>query len=1477
MNRKRDFLVQIGLLEEQQFEVIEKSGASITIVKNTRGIIEATFVFDAIPYYETISPIEANKNKKSCNGVDFIYRVRNLKETDNQLNVYIDKFLDMITDNTDKKLLSLLLHNYKINDNCLIIECSSDTQKNFITPYSSKLLTFFSKLGIDFVDIKFNISEINSVEHLIKKQLDSDSKKIQTSSNDFTINDYNKLNYIKEAPTSIDKLLNITEIEEGDAKKLRVIYGKIFQIKKPEHNGPWLIYMKDDTGCIELSVWPSKEGEKSASGWNIPNNRPENFLLLLQTGMYIKTKGKYDYKKNSRLLVFSAYNIWVDIDKKNVDKYDEATKPRIEILTHTKFSSADGLNSASDLIKHSLNNKTPAVGFCDRDNVQAFPDIDNAIIKNDQKPLYGYEVSVLNKEIKFALNSDNVNENINGVEYIVFDLETTSISNEEGEIIEFGAVKIKGSAIIDSIDVLIKPTRPITAFTSSLTHITNEMLSNAKTFEEEIDRIIKWIGDSVLIAHNGIRFDIRFLNKKLIQLNKKPLTNVLIDSMMISRALHPDYPKHRLGYLCRVNKIEYDDGIAHRADFDAKVLSAIWRIQINELSAKGITKISEINCKLLSPNVYKTIFPEYMNIYAKNKDGLKDLYKMVSLSLTSQFYKDRPTLFRSDINECRNNLIICNNPYEGSLWDIACDGTEEELMEEMKFYDYILISPIHCYKHQIGENKVSEDTVKYVIKKIVNIATTCNKKVIATANVYYLNKNMWEAHNAFIYNKLLKGKNHRFLTSTDEKVEPPLFYWLTTQEMLEALSFINDKKILNEIVIDNTYEFASNFEKFSIHKTALYTPKIKDLDENKELRNLVEKVLKEKYGEKVSPLIRERVEKELDIIIGKGYAIIYWISYLLVKKSNDDGYVVGSRGSIGSSFVALLAKISEVNALEPHYICPKCKYHEFYDDKTIDGFDLPIKNCPCCGAKMASDGHNIPFESFLGTIGSPKVPDVDLNFSGECQNSAQEFIVEMFGKTNAFRAGTVMTVADKTAYGYVKKYFEIADTSKVNNDAEISYLKNQIIDNKRSNGLHAGGVIIIPTTDSTKDHKSPLDIHDFCPYSLPPQSSEEDNENSELYATHFDFHAIHDNVLKFDILGHDIPTQFKRIKETSGVSYSDVDFQDHKVIELFQSLSPLGLKPDDLTGETIGTYGIPECATPFTLGMIKKSKPQSFGDLIRISGLSHGTDVWNGNAEKLINEGKQLKDVVSFREDMLSTLPTFGVNQDDTFKFCELVRKGKQKDPKFAPLVDILKKNNVPEWYIESCKKIRYLFPKAHATAYMTQAYIAGWYKIYHPLDFYAAWLSCKPKAFDLQTITKDKKNIIEKITNIEHRMYSKELKDSVTSKEKELLDVYKVVLEAQCRGIIIKPIDLNKSDIEKFIIDREGNSLIAPFTAIDGLGGAVGQSIIEERKNALFKSKEDLKNRTKINKNHFKELIELGTLDGLSDTDQISMSDFFD
>jgi DNA polymerase-3 subunit alpha (Gram-positive type) len=518
-------------------------------------------------------------------------------------------------------------------------------------------------------------------------------------------------------------------------------------------------------------------------------------------------------------------------------------------------------------------------------------------------------------------------------------------------------------------------------------------------------------------------------------------------------------------------------------------------------------------------------------------------------------------------------------------------------MNEIQFYDYIFISPKHCLKHEVDKGTLTNDDIESLIKRIVNFSTKLDKKIIATANVYYLYKEMQNSHAVLIHNKLLGGKLHRFLVRDKLNVTPPLFYFMTTDEMKQEFSYLNDEKLIDTIVVENTYDFKNKFELNKILIKGLFTPKIEGVDDK--LSNLVETTLKNCYGEEINPIIRERIEKELSIIIGKGYAVIYWISHLLVKKSNENGYVVGSRGSVGSSFIAFLAKISDVNALPPHYICEKCKHHEFYDDISVDGFDLPIKKCPICGEIMKSDGHNIPFESFLGTVGAPKVPDIDLNFSGEYQDEARRFINNMFGSVNAFRAGTVMTLAEKTAFGLVKKYFEEVDIEKVNNNAEIYYLQKDIIDGKRTNGLHAGGTIVVPSN---------YDIHDFCPYSLQPNSEESDAESNE-YTTHFDFHAIHDNLLKFDILGHDIPTIFKLLRDSSGIDVSKVNFQDPKVLELFSGLEPLKIKPEDINGETIGTYALPECATNFTIGMIKESKPKSFGDLIRISGLSHGTDV----------------------------------------------------------------------------------------------------------------------------------------------------------------------------------------------------------------------------------------------------------------------------
>lgn len=1070
--------------------------------------------------------------------------------------------------------------------------------------------------------------------------------------------------------------------------------------------------------------------------------------------------------------------------------------------------------------------------------------------------MYGVELQLMHDKIDICINcSENIL--LDDVTYVVFDIETTGLNAYFEDVIEIGAIKIKNGVKIDEIDYFIKPTRLISEKITNLTKITNDMVKDAINQKEGLEKFINWIGDCVLIAHNGINFDLNFINTKCWQYSIKQIKNCLIDTMQLSRAINIDLKYHSLGKLCKYFKVQYNAEEAHRANFDAEVLSLVWEKFCEIFRNDKVYSVEQINKNYQTQALFERQYPSYAQVYANNQDSLKWMFKIFSLSLTKQMY-GQPTLFYEQLMNNENKLILTSSPFWGDVWECAINKTDDDLKKVISFYDFIFISPPSCFAHEINRNNITLDNVKEAIKRIIKCSAAINIPVVAVSGNYYLAPWEEESHKVFIFNKVLKQLPHRFFKYDEDNNVSPKLFCRTTKEMIEEFSFLDDENLINEIVIENTYKFAELFSKINIVKDKLYTPYIEGVDDK--LKNQVNSKLLSIYGEKPNHIITKRVNDELDIIISKGYSVIYWISHLLIKKSNEDGYSVGPRGSVGSSLVAFLSNISEVNPLSPHYICGKCKYHEF-SDEAIDGYDLPIKRCPKCGHKMSNDGHSIPFESFLGVKGAEKVPDIDLNFSGEYQNTAHKFIYDMFGNNYSFRAGTILTIQSKTYYGFAKKYYEIKDIEYHPNDAEIDWLGRRLLESKRTNGQHAGGILVVPHN---------LEITDFTPYQYLEDEKNTEN-NQDIFVTHFDFHSIHDNLLKFDILGHDVPTIFKLLEEYTGVKYSEANFQDKNVYELFTSLKPLNIEPTDINGETIGTYAIPEMSTSFTMQLIKDVKPTSFNDLIRIAGLSHGTGVWEGNAKQLLKENKdlQISNVICFREDMLDFFAKQGLNPSDSFNIAEKVRKGKGVSDEY---VELLRKNNVPEWYIDSCKKVQYLFPKAHATAYSWASYICAWYKIYYGIAYYCVHLTVKLNIFDLSTIVSGKHEIINKINDINKRLNNKDLKQTVTTNEKDMLDIYNVCLEAIARGYKIINVDINKSDKSRFLI--VGNNILPPLICVDGLGLTVADSIIEARTFKPFSSIDDISKRTKINQRVLNKMIELGVLNGYKKDDRITIFD---
>ena len=1372
------------------------------------------------------------------------------------IDVKLDKYIEFSNEIlkeylkyfTEEKInANLTLKNFLISvplittdDGLIIFQYFNNTELQELKRNEVLLKNFFNSIGLKCTKIDYELDkERQSIE--IAKQ-----KKLEKIIKDQKFSLLDPLSAVKK-DNEIGNT-RITPIKDLLPElRVAVITGEVFEKKVASTRKGISIYhfsITDHNSAITIKAFAGKSNNSFRK-----SNLPEQYLDSIKIGDWVKAKVDLQidsYAGNE--LTGLVQKLQKCKKNEELDYKDNAIKKRIELLARTKMSAFDGLISPNDLVKRSKKYGWGAISVIDRYDVQSFPDAMSASSKLNQKIIYGVEIDKMDRQIQLVLNPTK--QKISEASYVVFDLETTGLFNEYEDIIEFGAVKVQNGVIVDTIDMFIKPSKPLPSKIIELTHITDAMLEDAKSIKQALKEIVTWIGDAVLVAHNGINFDYRFLNKKLVQNGFDPIKNTLIDTLQVSRTIHKDLFKHTLGAICRKYKIDYSDEIAHRADFDAEVLNKVWNIFQYVLKEQNILTLDQINT-LQSEELYSRQFRTYANLYVKDQTGIREIYKIVSYSFTKNLF-GTPRVFVDEIDKVRNNLIIASSPTEGEVWDSALNGLDSELEKAISYYDYIFVAPPANLLNEIDSNNISTNNVKKTIKKIIQTAKKLNKKVVAVSDAHYLDKTDQLAYKVYVNSKLLGGKRHRFYKygSATTEVIPDL-HLRTTQEMLDEFAFLQDEKLINEIVIDNSIEF-NNLISNDIKplKKGLFAPKIADATEK--LQSIVWENAKKLYGDQLPELIDKRIKRELDGIVSNNYGIIYWISHLLVKKSLDDGYLVGSRGSVGSSLVAYLSNISEVNPLPPHYLCPHCKT-SIFNNNVDDGYDLPQKLCPKCGQPILGNGHNIPFETFLGFHGE-KVPDIDLNFSGEYQPRAHEFIREMFGKEHAFRAGTIATVASKTAYGYVMNYFEESQIDNPPRQSEINWIVSKCVDVKRTTGQHPGGIIIVPKE---------MDIFDFSPYNYPA-----DDKSQNWFTSHFAFESLHDNLLKFDILGHDDPTTLRMLQNITNIDPKTIPFHDEAVMQLFSSLDSLNIKSEDFLNQKVGSTGLPEFGTGFVREMLCATKPKTFADLIRISGLSHGTDVWLGNAEDLISKmNMTLSDVIACRDDIMVYLINKGVNPSIAFETMESVRKGRKIPEKY---IEDLRNANIPQWYLDSCNKIKYLFPKAHATAYVIMAWRIAWFKIHYPLAFYAAYFSIRCEVFDIYTITSGIEVIKEKIIDIKKRLNDKSTKKTVTNKEKDLVSIYEVALEMYLRGFKVKKPDLNKSLAKQFVID--GNSIIIPFNKIDKLGDVGAESIVNERTRRPFASKEDLMSRTKISKTILETLESMGVLDDLQEDNQLSL-----
>ena len=1114
---------------------------------------------------------------------------------------------------------------------------------------------------------------------------------------------------------------------------------------------------------------------------------------------------------------------------------DDAPEKRVELHLHSNMSQMDAIITPAELIDTAIRWGHKAIAVTDHGNVQAFPEVMLALEKSgnkDLKVLYGIEAYFVNDTAKciFGKSYPAFDD-----EMVVFDIETTGLSNRTCKIIEIGAVKIKAGKIIDKFDIFVDPETEIPEEITRLTSITNDDVKGAPKEREALEMFFAFAGEKLLIAHNA-NFDIGFI-RVAAERQGMPFNNPYLDTLGLSKYVNPELKNHKLDTI--VEHYNIGDFHHHRASDDAEVLAKIFIEMLSRLKKEGITDF-ESTISAMGEKVDPVKLPAYhMIIFAKNKEGLKNLYKLISYSYLNYYggfgrQKKVPRIPKTVLEEHRDGLLIGSACVSGELYGAILDGKKSEEIEEIaSFYDYLEIQPICNNRFLIEEEKVADDeALRDINRRIYQLGKKLGKPVCATCDAHFLN-----AEDEIYRRILLSGMKFK-----DADREEPI-YLRTTSEMLEEFAYLG-KDECYEVVVTNPNKIADLFEQIRPIPEGRYEPDLPGAKE--ELVSSCWQRAHDWYGDDLPEIVEKRLEKELTSIINNGFAVLYMIAVKLVAYSESLGYQVGSRGSVGSSFVATMSGISEVNPLPPHYRCPKCRYSEFFTDGSVgSGFDLPDKACPKCGEMLYQDGHDIPFETFLGFYGD-KSPDIDLNFSGDVQGKVHKYTEELFGEGHVFRAGTITGLADKTAWGYIAKYLE-EKRIKIPK-AQIAYMATRIMGIKKTTGQHPGGIIVIPNE---------YDVYDFSPVQHPA-----DDPKADTVTTHFQFSYLHDTILKLDELGHDIPTKYKMLEKYTNTSVLDVKMNDKTIYELFESTKPLGITPADIGGSQLATFGIPEFGTRFLQQVLVEAKPKNFADLLQISGLTHGTDVWLGNAQELIKAGTcTISEVVGTRDSIMLYLIAHGLESKLSFDIMESVRKGKGLRPEWeAEMIA----HNVPDWYIWSCKKIKYMFPKAHAAAYVMSAIRLAWYKIYYPMEFYAAFLTVAPGGFDGEIVGRGYEGVNAAIKEIEEKG------NEASAKENETCQTLYLVREALARGVKFLNVDLKKSDATAFL--PENGKIRMPFNSLSGLGETAAEKIIEARDNYDIFSIEELRQHTGISKTVIEILRRNHVLDGLSETNQYSL-----
>lgn len=1340
----------------------------------------------------------------------------------------------------------LYFYRIRIEEAIIDIELNDKTSIEILlqSKIDEKLENILENYGIFNFKVKFIhgdfSKELTEVEAQKQKEMITLSAKIDSENKATAANKPQKGNeiYVKQGgfqrqSYSSNKTkeikgnsISLTEFFELYEDELCVVEGEVFSIESRDIRNEKIlltIRLTDEVTSLTSKVFCDKD-------------KPVEVFV----GDFIKISGKKQidrYSDNEEVIIINSIN---KLEKTKVKKEDKAEVKMVELHTHSKMSEMVGVEDIGDLIKRAISYGHKAMAITDYSVVHAFPFAYKAAKGKDFKAILGCEMYMVDDTLPMV--RDCKTGAIEDTTFVVFDLETFGLNSHKNEIIEIGAIKLKGTRIVDTFSSFVNPNKIIPKRISELTHITQDMVDNAPTIEDVLPKFLEFTKDAVMVAHNSA-FDMGFIRrdaKKYMGIDYKP---PIIDTLQMARDLYPDLKGYNLDRLNKIFKLSLENH--HRAIDDAQSTAKLFIMFLEKYIENGVVNVEDMN-GAFPLNIQKQATRNIV-VIAKNLTGLQNLYRLVSEAHIDYYGSKKPRVLKSRVDKLREGLIVGSSltshfSNDGELAEYYMRYDLENVEKNIDFYDYIEFLPRATYAELYEEDGTgtisSFEQIEDMNRYFYNLAKERGKLVTASSNVHYNNEEDYKIRSILLYGSGNVFRENQY--KTDNK-----FYFRTTDELLDEFSYLGEE-VANEIVVKNTNAIADMVEVIKPVPDGFYPPKIDNAE------NIVKEMTYEKayriYGNPLPEIVKARLERELGAIIGNGFSVLYLSAQKLVKKSLDSGYLVGSRGSVGSSLVAFMMGITEVNALYPHYICtnPECKNSEFIEREGV-GIDLPEKICPKCGQPYKRDGYSIPFEVFMGFNGE-KVPDIDLNFSGEYQSEIHRYCEQLFGKENVFKAGTISTLAEKNAEGYVKKYFE--DHELKNNRAEIIRLAKKVEGAKKTTGQHPGGMVVVP-----RDHN----IYEFCPVQKPANDITNDS-----ITTHFDYHVMDEQLVKLDILGHDDPTTIKMLQEYTGVDIYSIPIADPKTLKIFSSTESLGITPEDINS-VVGTFGVPEFGTPFVRQMLIDTMPKTFAELVRISGLSHGTDVWLNNAQEFIRQKKAtLSQVITVRDDIMNYLIDQGIEKGTAFKIMEFVRKGRpSKDPEgWQKFSDLMKEHNVAEWYIESCRRIKYMFPKGHAVAYVMMAMRIAYFKVHYPLAFYAAYLSRKAEDFDFDIMgnPESAKNHLE--------VLSKEPKLDV--KKKAEMAICEIIVEMYARGFQFLPIDIYKSGGTKFTI--EDGKIRIPLIGLSGLGGAVIDNILKERELDKFLSYEDLKRRTKVSQTIVEKLKSINAVDSLSETNQISL-----